>query len=256
MAFGTRTIGTSGKDIRISADGEPEWKAGGMTIDWTTVTALAADLTLPDGTVVLSGDKYLRYGQVLTQINVAAEAQSLDLSAGADPTAGTFIITVPAYLDRPGGNTASLAYNATAAVVQAALEAVVGIGNVIVTGPASFVYTITFLGALGNMPALSVADITTLTSATSVVVTTTTQGNALGGYYGPYASGASDGRQTLTRGRCFLLDRTIVKSQMRSDQVSGIEGGMVFLQRIVDVSGNPSEANLLTAFPRLRLVRD
>jgi hypothetical protein len=52
--------------VRVSADGSPLYKAGGVTIDWTTVVAVAgADVTLPDGDVIRIGQKYLRYGQVL-----------------------------------------------------------------------------------------------------------------------------------------------------------------------------------------------
>lgn len=44
------------------------WKAGGVTIDWTTVVAASADTTYLDGNIVKSGYKALRYGQVLCRI--------------------------------------------------------------------------------------------------------------------------------------------------------------------------------------------
>ena len=39
--YGRRTLGSTGVAIQVSADGSPEWKAGGVTIDWATVTAEA-----------------------------------------------------------------------------------------------------------------------------------------------------------------------------------------------------------------------
>lgn len=68
---------------RVSADGSPEYKTGGITIDWTTVAAVGSDTTLPDGGVVLSGQKYLRYGQVMTKITASGKFGPYD-SAAAD----------------------------------------------------------------------------------------------------------------------------------------------------------------------------
>jgi hypothetical protein len=101
------------------------------------------------------------------------------------PTGGTFTLTW-------GGQTTSdIAYNATAATVQAALEALSNIapGDVTVTGNAGGPYTLTWGGEnLGDDVAAPTADGTDLTGGTtpSVTVTTTTAGGA---------AGASDGTQ-------------------------------------------------------------
>jgi hypothetical protein len=58
---------------RVSADGKPVYKAGGITIDWTTVVAASGDVTLTDGSVVKDGQKYLRYGQVMTKITASGQ---------------------------------------------------------------------------------------------------------------------------------------------------------------------------------------
>jgi hypothetical protein len=71
--WGPRTLDTGGRGIQVSADGVPRWKAGGITIDWSTVTAVTEDTTLDDGTVVKNGDKYLRYGEVLSQITAGGK---------------------------------------------------------------------------------------------------------------------------------------------------------------------------------------
>lgn len=68
-SYGRNVIATTGNKVAVSADGMPEWKVGGVTIDWATVTAVSgSDATLADGTVVKVGDKYLRYGTVLDVI--------------------------------------------------------------------------------------------------------------------------------------------------------------------------------------------
>ena len=51
---------------RVSCDGNPSLKTAGVTIDWDSVTAVSVDTTLADGSIVRNGNKYLRYGQVLT----------------------------------------------------------------------------------------------------------------------------------------------------------------------------------------------
>jgi hypothetical protein len=69
--------------VRVSADGSPLYKAGGVTIDWTTVVAVAgADVTLPDGDVIRIGQKYLRYGQVITKITASGKFGPYDPGAG------------------------------------------------------------------------------------------------------------------------------------------------------------------------------
>ena len=81
-------------------------------------------------------------------------------------TAGTFTLTFS------GATTAALAFNATAAQVQAALEALapIGAGNVSVAGS----YSVTFLNRLGLFPMpLLTADSSGLTGGTVSVQTTT-----------------------------------------------------------------------------------
>lgn len=81
-------------------------------------------------------------------------------------TAGTFTLTFG------GATTSALAYNATAAQVQSALEALstIGSGNVAVTGS----YVVTFQGTLGTAPLETMtADGSSLTGTVSVATTTT-----------------------------------------------------------------------------------
>jgi len=74
MAYGRQVLGTIGTTIQLSADGEPGAKLAGVTIDWSTVAAVSgSDVTVGDGVVVKVGDKYLRYGQVITRITATGK---------------------------------------------------------------------------------------------------------------------------------------------------------------------------------------
>ncbi|MBX3411469.1 MAG: hypothetical protein KF708_02035 [Pirellulales bacterium] len=107
------------------------------------------------------------------------EVQQISFS-GTAPTSGTFKLTFS------GQTTAAIAYNASAATVQAALAALstIGAGNVSVTGgpgPAA-PWTITFQGARANHnmpPVYSLAENNTINSG-AVTSTTITQGSRAG----------------------------------------------------------------------------
>jgi hypothetical protein len=80
--FGRQQLLTVGHGVKLGADGRPEFKHGGVSIDWTTVAAVAgADVTLPDGFTVLIGEKYLRYGQVVTKITASGKYGPYDPAA-------------------------------------------------------------------------------------------------------------------------------------------------------------------------------
>lgn len=82
-SFAGRTVVEStGRSIQVTADGSPEFKHGGVTIDWSTVAAVAgADVTLKDGVVVKIGEKYLRYGQVIKKITASGKYGPYDPAA-------------------------------------------------------------------------------------------------------------------------------------------------------------------------------
>jgi hypothetical protein len=245
-----------GLPIQVSADGNPDWIPIGITLDWDTIDAVSgSDETYTDGTVVKVGQKGLPLGTILCEIT-QAEVQTVDLSGADDPTGGTFTITVPNY-----GTTDALAYNVSAADVQAALEELVGAGNVTV-GKSGFVYTLTFTAALGNVSAVTVAS-GSLTSGGTVTVTigTSTEGSGSAGKYGPYDGDATDGRQTLSRGKCCILNATIVEPSADSglgvvtEHPGCIEGGLVWKARLkVGSTGQPAWNDFEAAFPRVRYV--
>lgn len=64
--FGRVIQESTGRPVQVSADGCPDWKAGGVTIDWDDVLAVSGTpAELDDETIVAVGDKYLQYGTVL-----------------------------------------------------------------------------------------------------------------------------------------------------------------------------------------------
>ncbi|MFG0247833.1 MAG: hypothetical protein ACF8OB_03015 [Phycisphaeraceae bacterium JB051] len=254
-SFGREIKDTTGRPIQVTADGRPEWKAGGITVDWSTIDALSADETLPDGTVVKAGDKVLPYGTILAEISLG-EVQTIDLSGDADPTGGTFTITYD------GQTTAAIAYDASAQAVQDALEALSNVdpGDIVVS-KSTFVYTLTFRKTLGNVSAVTVDD-SSLTSGGSITVSiATSTAGSYSGKYGPADTTASDGRQSLSRGATFILDETVIYSEPHSDHPAVFEGGRVWEERLQvgktrDGYTQPALSDLLTAMPRLQLVRE
>lgn len=249
--FGLQTGVATGSEIEVIADGlYYGFKTGGVTMDWSTVSAVGSDTTLPNGRIVKTGDKYLRHGQVICMIGTG-EVQTIDLSAGPDPTAGTFII------NWNGQSTTALAFNASAADVQAAMEALnnVSEGDLVVT-KSGYIYTFTWLPRLGNVAAPTVTSSLTGSATQSVTIATGTAGVGTN-LYGPYDSTASDGRQTLTRGRCFVLNKSVVYSDPRSDHPAAFDAGLVYKARLRTNENDPglnlaTFANFLTAFPAIR----
>lgn len=95
---------------------------------------------------------------------------------------------------------------------------------------------------------------------------TSVVGSSVVGQYGPYASGATDGRQTLTRGECFILDHSISQLADLASDITGavydsVPDGQVYMDRIASdgtngVSTNPAKAAILTAFPGISPFED
>jgi hypothetical protein len=130
-------------------------------------------------------DGYVKSGTVLARITGTglygpyagrtSEVQTVTITGG--PTGGTFTLTFD------GATTAAIAYNASAAAVQSALEALPSInaGDVTVTGTGP--YTVTFGGDLaGTDVAAMTASGANLTGGTSpdVTITTATGGGSTG----------------------------------------------------------------------------
>lgn len=248
--FGRQVIGNFGGSIQVSADGLAKFKTGGVTVDWdNTVTALSADTLFPDGVQCYNGEKVLRYGQVLTLIGTA-QVETVTFTGG--PTGGSTILTLPAVGDHPAQSTVPIAYNASAATFQAALQGISRIGpngvTVTVAGAGSagspYVYTCTFNYRFPASELAAFTQTNTWTGGTSPTTTMsiTTPAATSGGKYGPFDSAASDGRQTLTKGNVYVLNETIREVDHTSAHPPVIYGGKIFKQRLLCTVGTHSLA--------------
>jgi hypothetical protein len=263
--YGMSVIETVGKSVQVTADGRPESKVGGISIDWATVAAISgSDVTWNDGTVMHVGDVGLRYGQVVCMITNPAN-DVVTVTGGA----GTFTVTLATPYGT--GTTTALAFGATAATVKAALDVVLAaLGNLppqyqtpnsppvsTVTGSAGGPFSLGFPAGLGAVT------VTSLGAGGATATTAVSEASGSIGLYGPYDPAATDGRATLTQGSCYVLNESMRQDEVASDHPMAIYRGLVFLARIIQsgvathtLAAGPTLAELKTAFPRLAYVLD
>ncbi len=155
-------------------------------LHWTEASKYQPDRKLKSGIPL---GKNTTTGLYEPYAAITNEVQTLTVTGG--PTGGTFTITWS------GQTTAALAYNATAAQVQTALEALSNIapGDVVVTGSAGGPWTLTWGGTqLGeNVAAPTTTESFTGGTSPDITIATTTAGGS---------ATASDGTQ-LFRGFLF-----------------------------------------------------
>ncbi len=263
MTYGRKVLSKTGRDVMVLADlQDAQFKVGGVTVDWSLFSAAGADTTLPDQTPIKSGEKYIRFGQILCKVT-QAEVQTVDLSGDDDPTGGTFSLTVL------GETLTGLAWNISAADLQTAIRAINHpYASRVTVSKSSFVYTVTFPTDANNVAAIT-GDTTGLTGGGgdtfAITVNTTTQGpTSTGGEYGPYDPSATDGRQTLSRGNCFVCNRTVKQDGFAasintgcSDHPQVFDGGTAWKDRILMTTGThslaagPTVSEFEAAFPRV-----
>lgn len=256
-SYGYRVLEESiGRSLNLVADGEPIMKPGGVTIDWATFTALAADQVFPHGIKAKAGQKICRVGQPLAMIGLD-EVQTVALSASL--TSGDFTLTLPALGDDPA-LTVTLPYNVTADAMRDALRGLwrIGYDGLKSVALASTTYTLTFNRLLGNVPQLT-STLGTLAGGTpGITHATTTGAGASAGKFGPYDPDATDGRQnTPARGQIYLAAATVHEDDPESDHVPALEGGLVWKARVIatyqtaSLGRGPTFANLEAAMPLL-----
>ena len=179
--FGRNEYLRSTQDVKTDS-----YTVAAASVPAITIDGFANQKVLQPGTVmakITSGGDTGKIGPFQRGV-VVNEVQTINLGAAS---AGTITITFD------GETTAAIAFNANAAAVQAALEALsnVNAGDIVVTGgPLPGTVTLTFSGtqyAGTNVPQVTVTP-TGLTGGT-VTVATTTEGGA-------GAGSATDGRQT------------------------------------------------------------
>lgn len=258
--YGRKVLGKTGRDVMVLADlQDAQFKVGGITLAWALIAAAGSETKFADGTIVKAGEKAARFGQVFCKIT-QAEVQTVDVSGDDDPTGGTFSMVV-------FGETLTLPWNVTSAAMQTAIRNINNPNAADVTvSKSGFVYTITFPPSAGNVAVIT-ASATGLTGGGgdtfAVTVATTTQGSAHGGKFGPFDPDASDGRQTLSRGNCFINNRTVKENGVEgfglgaTDHPQVFDGGTVWKERLLMTSGahslaaGPTVAEFEAAFPRI-----
>lgn len=154
---------------------------------------------------------------VMTTVGNVSEVQTITITG--TPTAGTFTLSYKGY------TTSAIPFNATAAVVDAALEQLGSIGGGNVTtaggpGPAT-AWTVTFAGSLANQAVpLITPDSTLLTGGTTPLVTVTRTTPGVGLYdakAGCTDLGATKGGITVARNNS---EETFSVDQINSDILS------------------------------------
>jgi hypothetical protein len=264
---GQRQVGTFQSTLEVAADGAPLSKIGGVTLDWSTVAAVSgAAVTLKDGVQVAIGEKYLRYGQIITRIGVA-EVQTFTLTGG--PTAGTATVTFPASAENPA-QSFTIAFNDSGATVQAAMQALnrIGVDGVAVARTGSgtagdpYVFTATYSTRLGDVATPTGTHTFTGGTTPTITIATTTPGGATANQYGPYDPAATDGRATLAVGDCYVVNRTVKELDSFSAHPEALYGGYLWRDRLLvttathTLAAGPTVAEFLAAFPRAQLLNE
>ncbi len=189
-----------------------------ITLD---VSAFTANTHYPNG--------FIPSGTVLSELasglfgpyaGRTAEVQTVTITGG--PTGGSFTLTVE------GATTGAIAYNATAAAVQAALEALSSVqpGDITVSGADGGPYTLTFTTGGGNVAQITASG-ASLTGGTSpaVAIATTTAG----------ASTGSGGTQTPSG---HLFNSTSIRTGQTEDVGAPLlEHGFVRVSKLPANSG-------------------
>jgi hypothetical protein len=267
MADGYMEHGVVGYGLDISADGRPEFASWSCTVDWDTVAALVADLTLADGTIVKAGRKCLLAGQLMIGITRTGVAV---VTLNNIPTGGTFTVTVATTLPDPGGSdtTTALAFNASAATVQAAirlLDNVVGFLPT-VSGSAGGPYTIAFPRELGEVTVTADGALLTGAGAQPTATVATTEEGGDTDKMGPYEDTAGDGRANITDPQYYGLVRKLYvydpdhARRSLDTHIGLVIGGRVKRGLIRATAGahsladGPTWAELKALMPRLVLV--
>lgn len=150
--------------------------------------AVSTVVSIAPGTTILAGTALGQIPGTGSNVNEVQRITPTGTISG-----GTFRIGTA-----DGSLTVALAYNATAAQIQAALETILGAGNVACSGGAinSAYVQVTFQGLCGGlkMPLLTITN--NLTGISPVLTTTsTTSGKPAGGYFDAYNDANSNGTE-------------------------------------------------------------
>ena len=176
------------------------WTGRKLEPYYDPLNALVHHVNLPVG--------YYPMGTVLGQYTAQTKANQVQtVTTTGTPTGGSFRLVFDGVVSAP------IAFDATAAIADAILEAMpnIGVGNVTTAGgpQPGTALTVTFVGDLAgqNHPIMSAITSFTGGSSPATAVTITTAGNPGGLYFGPYADADVAG---LSIARALLQYDTLV----------------------------------------------
>jgi len=144
---------------------------GGWTLDYTDDEGGIA----PNGMAAFGDSLYWLAGPVVRKRYWSGSRATQSVYINGVPTGGTFTLTFG------GQTTGAIAYNASTAAVQSALEALSNIapGDVVVSGSAGVSYTLTFGGVYASTTVPVVSATSSLTGGTNASVTVAPVGTGL-----------------------------------------------------------------------------
>jgi hypothetical protein len=253
VGYGPKTLSKSGTAFNVLAvPGTERRKLGGLTIDWSTVP------------------------------KIGGKNEKVTIAITGSPSGGTFTITYG------GQTTGSIAYNATADVVETALEALSTIGNANVKVTLSgSTYTIEGVNLLAktDLGAFTTTNSFTGGSSPNTTITVTQTGTPDGDYtmrdgtvvpagkkileagtvlvkitatglFGPADTAASDGRGLIDSGRIgdvFVLNSDVFEDDPGSDMVGDVlDAGVLYKARLlIGGTGQPGSNDLTAACPSI-----
>jgi len=202
-----------------------------------------------------SGERVRFNGYVYQCKTPTNEVQTIGLGAA---TAGTVTITYA------GQTTTAIAYTATAATVQAALQALstIGVGNVTVTGgPWPGVLTLTFGGTLAGINVAEITATPTGLTGGTVTIATTTQGFSGGAYGQAQAPPGTQASNTWWTNLANTTDGTLVDADGAiagwepthysgaADPVLVLALGVQSFQSSTDLTANALKVSNATGLP-------
>lgn len=155
--------GTIGMAVEQGSENFSDLTPYGDSTDWLNSIIGQGQPSVEGGSDELGWLLWMLHGTETVTPSGTNEVQTVTI--GGAPTGGTFTLTLD------NRQTTPIAYNATAAAIQTALEALpnIGAGNVTVTGAGP--YTVTFVGALAKRPIPNLTATHALTGGTTPTVT-------------------------------------------------------------------------------------
>ena len=282
MTYGRNVIGSTGRDVCVAADTEDiEWKSGGITLDWgvvgggqlqvETATVLGAVTGSGNATVIVTAAGMT--GSPIT-LNVAVlNLDSAVVVAGKIRAAMLLNANIIAFFSVGGAGADIVLTRLAAAANDATMN--VSIDNGTCTGLTTAATSVNTTGGSAAVASQTFADDTVLAAGQKGLrygqilcrITSVVNGSKVG-YYGPYDPAATDGRQTLARGECFILNRTVLQfnpvgfNVHNADNPAVFDGGRAWKARILITTGahslaaGPTVAEFETAFPDITYVQN